>query len=387
MTLLTFAAAAALSFGTLHQEKAAGEDAPPVSAAIARGLERLLEMQQGTGGREWPYEGVYKVEEDGQPVIPIGYRVGGTSIAAAALMQTSGYAEDAARQAAVARAVDFVLESTKHALMDPDYQGGYDVRGWGHCYALWFLCRMERLELTPSERRKEVQAAIRWYLAALEQIEIPKNGGWSYSRANGKDEPSPPSAFMTAPCCQALFEAAALGFKVDPRVVERGLAALERGLVESGAVTYMIGSASGTDLVPGAVGRMLATETTLSLAGRSSPARVRAALDAFLVHWHWLDARRAKDRTHEPPYSVAPYYFYYAHYHAAVAIELLPEAERAEYRERLRELLYRNRRADGTWNDRVFERTANYGTSMSVMALAMPELAPPAGWSANVKGR
>jgi len=273
-----------------------------------------------------------------------------------------------------------VLESTAHPLMDPEYSGGYDVRGWGHCYALWFLCRMERLELTPKQRRAEVKKAIRWYLDALEEIEIPDKGGWSYSRGRDIKAPSPPSAFMTAPCCQALFEAAAIGERVDAKVLERALEALEGGLVESGAVTYAVGQESGSDRVPGAVGRMLATETTLALAGRGSAARVRAALDAFIVHWGWLDARRAQNGTHVKPYSVAPYYFYYAHYYAAQAIELLPEPEREEYRRRLRERLFAVRLEDGRWNDRVFERTANYGTACAVGALVMPGAPAPARW-------
>lgn len=386
MLLFHLAASAALAlFPASQEQESPAVIAPPVPEAIAVGIARLLEMQEGEGTREWPYEGVYRVREGSEPVIPIGYRVGGTSIVAGTLMTSPGYAEDEARQAAVARGLDFVLASMEHPLMNPKYSGGYDVRGWGHCYALWFLCRMQRLELTPAARRDDVKRAIRWYIAALEEIEIPEQGGWSYSRGPELANPSPPSAFMTAPCCQALFEARALGERVDAKVVERALDALENGLVESGAVTYAIGSENQSDRVPGAVGRMLATETTLALAGRGTPARVRAALDAFLVHWHWLDARRAQGGTHVRPYSVAPYYFYYAHYFAALAIELLPDGERAEYRERVRELLYTNRLENGTWNDRVFPRTANYGTALSVLALAMSEVAPPARWDAGKK--
>ena len=128
---------------------------------------------------------------------------------------------------------------------------------------------------------------------------------------------------------------------------------------------------------------MLAAETALFLAGRSSADRVRGAVDAFIVHWEWLDKRRAQTGTHVAPYGVAPYYFYYAHYFAAQAIELLPEHERDEYRRRYRELLFSVRLADGTWNDRVFERSSAYGTAMSMMSLMMPEMDAPAGWSAE----
>jgi hypothetical protein len=125
---------------------------------------------------------------------------------------------------------------------------------------------------------------------------------------------------------------------------------------------------------------MLATETTLYLAGKSDISRIRGAIDAFIVHWEWLNKRRAQPGTHEPPYNIAPYYFYYAHYYAAQAIEMLPQRERAEYRRRLDDLLMQTRHDDGTWNDRVFERSSNYGTAIAIMALMMPETPPPARW-------
>jgi hypothetical protein len=125
---------------------------------------------------------------------------------------------------------------------------------------------------------------------------------------------------------------------------------------------------------------MLVTETTLHLAGQGSLSRVRGSIDAFLVHWDWLDKRRAKNGTHIAPYGVAPYYFYYAHYYAGQAIEQLPKAEREEYRRRLRELLFEVRLEKGLWNDRVFERTANYGTACAVMALGYAQRSAPARW-------
>jgi hypothetical protein len=125
---------------------------------------------------------------------------------------------------------------------------------------------------------------------------------------------------------------------------------------------------------------MLVTETTLALAGKSNAANIRAAIDAFIVHWEWLNKRRAQQGTHEPPYNIAPYYFYYAHYYAAQAVEMLPQRERAEYRRRINDLLMLTRREDGTWNDRVFDRTANFGTAMAIMALMMPDTPPPATW-------
>jgi len=221
-----------------------------------------------------------------------------------------------------------------------------------------------------------------WYLAALQRIEIPRVGGWNYARPPGAENPGAPSPFMTGPALEALFAAAAIGKPVDAQVIQRGLSVLEKSRLVTGSVVYS-GEAGDRDLdrtsnaTPGAVGRMNCVESVLSRAGHSSPERVRAAVDAFLVHWGWLDQRRAKNGTHVAPYNVAPYYFMFAHLYAAQSVELLPRGERAEYRRRVLQMLFVTRADDGTWNDRVFKRSAAFGTAMAMLALLEPDAAHP----------
>jgi hypothetical protein len=108
------------------------------------------------------------------------------------------------------------------------------------------------------------------------------------------------------------------------------------------------------------------------------------AVDAFFTDWRWLEQRRRQNGTHIPPYYIAPYYFFYAHRFVAQAIELLPEDKRPEYRKKLYELLWHVREEDGGWNDRVFPRSENFGTAMTMFALLEPHARRPAGW-ADVK--
>lgn len=370
------------------QSPPAPEAEPPTASRaaenpVAEGIDLLLQMQSGEGQREWPYEGVYRVQGE----IPLGYRVGGTSIVASALLAMEGYDESAERKVAVARACDFVCEARQDALMNPEYAGGYDVRGWGYCYALRFLSALHARSLAPPEMAEEVKAAAEFYLSALQRIEIPEAGGWSYSRG-AIAAPSPPAPFMTAPCVVALMEAKAAGFPVDEAVIERGLAVLERSRTAAGGIVYALrgDSTKSNDAVPGAVGRMLAAETVLHLAGKSSAAQVRSALDAFFTHWEWLEKRRQQTGTHVPPYQVAPYYFFYAHGWAGDAIELLPMHERSEYRRRLRELLMKVRDEDGGWNDRVFDRSAAYGTAIALQALTAQRTSSLPRWKAAAEG-
>ena len=60
------------------------------------------------------------------------------------------------------------------------------------------------------------------------------------------------------------------------------------------------------------------------------------------------------------------------------AVELLPERERQEYRNHIKELLFSVQLEDGSWNDRVFPRTANYSTAMAIQALMMADVPKPA---------
>jgi hypothetical protein len=369
--------------------------------AVTKGVELILSLQESGDPlpapvkhdpgrkREWAYEGVYRVNSK----IPVGYRIGGTSIAAIALMHAPGFAADASRRDAVARGVEFVCDALAHPLMSIDnYDAGYDVRGWGYVYALDFLLELtdkpnaEAFAALPEALRARVEPAIAFCLDGIQRTEIPKVGGWNYARPPGREALAPPSTFMTAPTLIVLFEARKRGLKVDEGVVDRAIGALERARTQTGSFEYAgSGRKNPTEPTPSAAARMAVSETALYLAGKSDLSRLRGAVDAFIVHWPWLEQRRAKNGTHIPPYNIAPYYFYFGHRYAAVAVELLPEAERPEYRRRILQLLWATRAEDGSWNDRVFPRSAAFGTSMAVLTILAPEATRPATWSAAAK--
>ncbi len=363
-----------------------------IEQAVRDGVAHLIKIQstmergEDAATREWPYEGVYRVA--GQ--IPEGYRVGGTAICALALIDAPGYADDAPRKEAVAKATAFICDGTKISLLSPEtYDGGYDVRQWAYIYSIQYLSTMKGSVGFPAGQEAACEAAIKWYLNALQTTEIPKEGGWNYARRGPKADPSAPSSFMTGTALQALFEAKKQGYDVDPGVVDRALAFLEKTRYASGAVAYSgtSGERFGTgSATPGAVGRMLVVESTLVLAGRGEVAKVRGALDAFIVHWDWLKVRKQQPGTHVAPFGVAPYYFMFAHRYAAQAIELLPAAERPEYRRRVNNLLFSVREEeDGSWNDRVFARSSGYGTAMAMLGMLDSTTTPPARWEAKAE--
>src|SRR5205823_6084915 len=117
-------------------------------------------------------EGVYRVR--GQ--IPIGYRVGGTALAATCLLRAPGYDKDPNRQQAIARAVSFICEQTKHPLLSADdYDGGYDVRGWGYTCALGFLLELKAAKAVPAEPKEtaeHIETTIKWAIDSIQKTEI-----------------------------------------------------------------------------------------------------------------------------------------------------------------------------------------------------------------------
>ncbi|MCI0651619.1 MAG: hypothetical protein L0Z55_07035 [Planctomycetes bacterium] len=354
--------------------------------AIRRAIEILLARQENLDGGappcEWPYEGVYRVpDENGAAQIPMGYRIGGTAISAWALIEAPGWSEDEARRDAVARATRFVLAGIGDPRMNSSYSRGYDVRNWGHIYALQFLLRLRARGYAAEAERAAIADAITGLIAVLNATAIAERGGWHYSRSAASPAPC---SFMTAPAVHALMEARIAGEKCDAAVLDRAIESIARARLDTGVFQYSVDPSNKNDKgfqsLPGAIARMPLCESTLYLAGKGSIARIRASLDAFLEHWEHLEARRRKTGTHAQPYMIAPYYFYFAHFYAARAIELLPEAERGGYRDRLHARIVQVREPSGGWNDRVFDRSENFGTAMILLALLQPRLQPPAPW-------
>jgi len=255
--------------------------------------------------------------------------------------------------------------------LDPGPKTGYDVRGWGHTYALKFFLRAVDLEILDADLRADVVDMIPYLVYCIETNALPE-GGWNYA--------GPPcSTFMTGSTLLALFHAKARGHEVDTEIVEKAIDALERArATDTGAFAY---AGEGNEPMAASAARAAIAELVLHRAGRSNPARLRIAVDGFFENWEHLLDRKSKQGTHEGPYNIAPYYFFYGHTYAALAIEHLPEDERAALRDRMRQTLWATRVKNGGWNDRVFPRTESYSTAMVILALVAPALPAVEGWS------
>ena len=148
-----------------------------------------------------------------------------------------------------------------------------------------------------------------------------------------------------------------------------------------------IGTSTRRDTAPGSIARAPVSEATMMLLGDGDPEKLQQCVDAFHEHWDELEKRRKKTGTHLPPHGIAPYYFYYAHRYAALAIRMLPkEAQDAEFK-KFTKVLMKTQDDDNTWNDRVFEQSKAYGTSMSLLALCRDSVALPKPMKVQVEAK
>lgn len=337
---------------------------------------RLDGLRGSDDAAEWPYEGVYRVRPRG--AIPSGYRVGGTSIVCEALLRSNSKGAERKRiEGAVERSVLFVLDrlkSDKTMALGP--KKGYDVRGWGHAYGLQLMLLVKEQGLRFDKATgKRIDAAIPDLIGRLEGNQT-EQGGWNYA---GDESVSP---FMTGSTLLILFDAVKAGHDVDPAVIEKALDALQECRTEEVSYAYS-GTARRAVLMPGSSARSSVAELALYKAGRSDLDELRKAVDGFFTGWDDLLVRKSQQGTHKGKYGIAPYYFFFGHTYAALAIEELPKDEAGAKRGELAQLLWRTMEEDGTWNDRIFPRTASYSTAMSLMALGAPERANFPEWSAS----
>jgi hypothetical protein len=339
-----------------------GKKLPTPEELVREAVATLVKIQEKNG--QWPYEALHRdpKEEEG---LPLGFRVGGTSIVGQALLFAAP--DDKEAQVAVQRSLAVVLKLLEHPKMAPSTAKKYDVRIWGHGFALQFLCYVRAFKAA-GEYEKEVNKWIPILVKTVETEELP-GGGWTYG-----GHQDPPASFCTAPVTQSLLLARSQGEKVSDDLLARCRKTLEAARTKEGAFVYE-GAAkdknvgAGGKSLGGSAARGMVCETTLMLLGGGSIDAVRFALKNFYDHWDDLAERRGKAGTHQGKNGIAPYYFYFGHRYAAQAIQMLPENERAKERERLLKPIVESRNKDGNWNDRVFERARYVGTAFMILAL------------------
>jgi hypothetical protein len=227
------------------------------------------------------------------------------------------------------------------------------------------------------EARARAKARGLEFYTLLEKNQEPQ-GGWGYYEGPVVSRrPTWSTSFTTACVVPALVRAHESGWPIDPKVVERAAHFLEKCQLPNGAYSYdlrpvpRVGGES-IDNVKGSLGRIQVCNWALRRSGKASLTddRLREGLNEFFEHHKFLDAARMRNIPHEAYYANAAYFYMFGHCYAAMVINELPQAERAEWHRKLRGHVAKIQWSDGSSIDfpnMSCMRIA--GTAFSVLAL------------------
>jgi Prenyltransferase and squalene oxidase repeat len=213
------------------------------------------------------------------------------------------------------------------------------------------------------------------YLAASQE----PAGGWGYYEGPAiSRRPTWSTSFSTACVIPALEDAKGLGWPIEDKVIDRALRYVQHCALPNGAYTYdydpvpRLNGGEGINEVKGSLGRIQTCNWARRRSGdkKMTDERIRWGLGQFFEHHRFLDAARLMPIPHESWYANAGYFYYFGHYHAALAINQLPEGEREAWHAKLRQELVKTQWEDGASQDYPGSfYCTTYATSFSILAL------------------
>jgi len=301
------------------------------------------------------------------------WKMAGGALCCMALMAAE---ETPEHRAALAKATTWLLEQPL-----PKRGSDWDIDNtWTYLYgfnALVMAAGDKRFQAEPW--KSKIRARALEFYSALEAAQEPK-GGWGYYEGPVVSHRQTWStSFATGCVVPALVDAKGMGWPIDPTLVDRAVQYVRQCHLPNGAYTYDLGPipriTGGEDInaVKGSLGRIQCGNWALRRGGdkKITDEVLRWGLQAFFDEHKFLDAARLMPVPHESWYRNAGYFYYFGHYHAALVINQLPEAEREAWHRKLRAELVKTQWKDGASQDfpGSFYNTT-YATSFSILALA-----------------
>ncbi len=353
-------------------ERIAPPEAKDLEAAIGRGVDFLLRVQNANGS--W---GSAQNTKDLNIYAPVpgahhAFRAGVTSLSIGALIESGDKSPKV--QAALDRAEDWMFEHLPN-LRRATPTAIYNV--WGHAYGIQALVRMHGQKSGDAKRRSKIEELIAQQIELLGRYESV-DGGWGYYDFHvGAQKPaSSPNSFTTATVLVALAEARDIGVEVPKKLSDRAVATILRQRKPDCTYAYSEGlkmrPMRGINRAGGSVGRSQACNVALRLWGdeQITDAVIATWLDRLFARNGWLDMGRKRPIPHESWFQVAGYFFYYGHYYAGLAVDELPADQRGERQDHLAHILLRLQEKDGSWWDYpLYNYHQQYGTAFAIMSL------------------
>lgn len=351
------------------QEKTADEtlSREEIAEPIQRGVKYLLGLQNEDGS--WANAAPSTFEIGFAHETFYAWQLASQGLACMALASVPPTEET---DKALARGIDFLCTTRI-----PTRGADWDIDGvWTAIYG--FTSCIELLSDKRFAEHEGLKTRANEFLGELRRHQA-LSGGWAYYDDPPFDTvPTWATSFCTAQLLPYLVQAKALGFEVEDRMIARATKYVRQCALPNGAYTYdltpvpRISGVEHINKVEGSLGRIQVCNWGLSKAGVKQITHdvVREGLEHFFDKHGFLDHVRTRPIPHEGFHANAGYFYFYGHYYAAQAIDLLPEDEREFYHSRLRPHITKTQWDSGGTSDFLgtgYMRVAS--TSFLVMTL------------------
>jgi hypothetical protein len=252
------------------------------------------------------------------------------------------------------------------------------LNSWGHAYGIQALVRMYDRIPDDQPRRDRIKELLIEQVGRMAKHEA-LDGGWNYYDFNAQTQKNSGSAssFTTATGLVALWEAHEAGIIGERRVVDRAIASVRRQ--QKPDYSYLYGESHkyspmySINRPAGSLGRSQACNIALRYWGAKDITNevVKIWLQRLIDRNEWLSMIRKRPVPHEGWFAIAGYFYYYAHYYAALNIEVLPKEEQGHFQEMIAGILIPLQEADGSWWDYpMYEYHYAWGTGFALQTLS-----------------
>lgn len=340
-------------------------------SAVQRAVRWLLSQQKPDGS--WGEGSADSVQMLwASPETHYAFKIGAHALVCMALLEIE---ETPERRTALERGLKWLIEARI-----PKRGNEWDVDcTWSALYGFQaMVAAAQDKRFAGPEWKPRIEARGAELYALLEHNQEPL-GGWGYYEGPVVSRrPTWSTSFATACVVPALCEAKAMGWRIDPKVIEQAQKYLERCALPTGAYQYDLRPVprrpgESIDNVKGSLGRIQVCNWARRRAGdsRVTDEKIEAGLAAFFTHHKFLDVARLRPIPHEAYYANAAYFYMFGHCYAAFAINELPREKRAALHAQLRTELMKTQWDEGSFLD--FLNTSFMklsGTSFAVLALS-----------------
>ncbi len=266
----------------------------------------------------------------------------------------------------------------------PGRQSGMQLQdsGYGHIFTIDLMLDLLGCEQTLITK-ENIQKILSERLKSLgtSMVKAPEGyDGWGYPKA--------PTTFLTSSALLTLSLAKAYKIKVDNKLVESSVKMLKDMEIHPFYYLYEVMHLKGDkfakirqpEYVEGGIARVCSITLGLYLNGEKKKEDVAKAVEIFFKYYDSLEKARKKGGNTKIKHinelhGVAPYFYLYGSYYAAVALRYVPEEIRKKYIPLMQEELCKIQSKEGTWIDFHYIGRV-YGTGMGLLALSELEKSP-----------